>query len=208
MADPWRGITATAVLLATAGIGKPQPPSADPSRGFDPNAAGERQTIAARNVQPLQQHGNSRGGVDHGPTNAGIIFGARVYGDNLVKAIELFYYIPSNADRLYRAGDYRGSTGPIGDNHAGDLGGFYCPAGYAAIGLQGASGLGVDRVGLICGKIGDLSRAIELPVLGGRGGNSFKETCDRSYSTGYLTGVRIRSGMWMDSIQGLCQTRE
>ena len=124
MADAWRGIAATAVLLAAAGIGQPQTPSADPSKGFDPNAAGERQTIAARNVQPLQQHGNASGGVDHGPTNAGIIFGTRIYGDNLVKAIELFYYIPTNADRLYREGDYRGSTGPIGGDRRGYLGAY------------------------------------------------------------------------------------
>lgn len=210
------------VFSVTSCIGQHLPPRADPAKGFDPNAGAKKSTTGvsemtpapvtratqAGSVIPLPEHGNVNGGMDRGYSNFGIIFGARIYGANLANAIELFYYIPSNSDEFYREGDYRASTGRIGRDSGVDLGGYYCPEGYAAVGVQGASGLGVDRIGLICGKIGDLSRVVALPVLGGKGGNAFKEICDRTYSSGYLTGVRVRSGAWMDSIQGLCQARE
>ena len=66
----------------------------------------------------------------------------------------------------------------------------------------GASGLAVDRVGLVCGQIGDLSKVGALPIFGG---NAFYDSCARVHSLRFLTGVRVRSGAWMDSIQGLCQ---
>jgi hypothetical protein len=120
--------------------------------------------------------------------------------------VELFYYIPSETDNFYRVGDYRASTGPIGQvKNTTDHGQYYCPEGYAGVGLQGASGLGVDRVGLVCGEIGDLSKMVALPIFGGNGGNAFSDNCASTPSIGFLTGVRVRSGMWMDSIQGLCQ---
>ena len=154
-------------------MGQQLPPRADPAKGFDPSAGAEKPTTRTRVIQagfviPLPQHGNVNGGMDRGLSNVGIIFGARIYGGNLANAIEVFYYIPSNADKYYREGDYRASTGRIGADSGRDLGGYYCPEGYAAAGVQGASGLGVDRIGLICGKIGDLSRVVALPVLGER----------------------------------------
>ena len=211
-----------AFTVATAMAQKAPAPS-DPAKGFDPsasaentNAGGTTPVAPARSVKLnpaakvvlLPQHGNVHGGVDRGMHSVGIIFGARIYGGNITTAIELFYYLPSNDDNYYRDGDYRASTGRIGSDNGDDLGGYYCPAGYAGIGLQGASGLGVDRIGLICGKIGDLSRTVPIPVLGGKGGNPFRDICDKTYSLGLLTGVRVRSGLWMDSIQGLCQARE
>jgi hypothetical protein len=214
----WR--VAAACLLAlisvTVCIGQQSRRLADPTRGFDPYPDNGSRTASPGLVSPtksfdsptvflLPHHGNVNGGTDRGYSNVGIIFGARIYGDNLVKAIELFYYVPSGSDMSYREGDYRASTGRIGSEKAGDLGGYYCPEGYAAVGLQGAAGLGVDRLGLVCGKIGELSRVTFLPVLGGRGGNPFRDTCDRTWSSGFLTGVRVRSGLWMDSIEGLCQ---
>jgi hypothetical protein len=160
-----------------------------------------------KNVIPLPQHGNANGGKDQGLNNVGIIFGARVYGKNLVTGLDLFYYVPERSDHFYREGDYRGTSGRIGRD--GEyLGGSFCPAGYAAVGLQGAAGLGIDRLGLICGQIGNPSQGTDLPVFGGRGGNPFKDTCNATASTGYLTGVRVRAGLWMDSIQGFCQAKE
>jgi hypothetical protein len=135
----------------------------------------------------------------------GVIFGARIYSGNLADAIELFYYIPSNPDNFYREGDYRSSTGRIGGNSGTDNGEYYCREGYGAVGLQGASGLGVDRVGLVCGQIGELSKLVALPIFGGNGGKPFYDNCASTRSLRLLTGVRVRSGAWMDSIQGLCQ---
>jgi hypothetical protein len=206
-----------AVLLATPSSGQQLQPRSDPTKGFDPRAVPRRTSKAASatsdagKVNPaspillLPQHGNVNGGVDHGYSNLGVIFGARIYSGNMAQAIELFYYIPSNSDNFYREGDYRASTGRIGGNSGTDNGEYYCPEGYAAVGLQGASGLAVDRVGLVCGQIGNLSKAVALPIFGGNGGNAFYDNCASTGSLGFLTGVRVRSGAWMDSIQGLCQ---
>lgn len=205
------------VLLSTMAAGQAAQPPADPAKGFDlagpPSVNGRVITAppaAALDflngpVYLLPAHGKEDGGVDRGYRNVGIIFGARIFGDNVSKAVELFYYIPSQPDNLYRAGDYRSSTGRIGSTAGNDGGVYFCPEGYVAVGLQGGSGLGIDRVGFVCGKLGNLSQVVALPVSGGQGGTSFYDNCASLPSTGLLTGVRIRAGMWMDSIQGICQ---
>jgi hypothetical protein len=208
--------TILGVLSVTLSAGQQLGARSDPAAKFDPRADPIRTsksagtTPDAGRVNPaspvyvLPQHGNVNGGVDHGYNNVGVVFGARIYSGNLVVAIELFYYTPSNPDNVYREGDSRTSTGRIGSN-GGTENVEYCPEGHAAVGLQGASGLAIDRVGLICGKIGDLSKVVALPIFGGNGGNAFNDNCASTRSLGFLTGVRVRSGAWMDSIQGLCQ---
>jgi len=207
-------------LVAPSRAQQPQP-AADPAKDFVPTqpvvvikrsqatvvSVAPTPVIGAKDVVPLPQHGNANGGRDQGLNNVGIIFGAGIYGKSLVTGLDLFYYVPSSRDNYYREGDYRGTSRRIGGD--GDsLGRFFCPAGYAAVGLQGAAGLGIDRLGLICGKIGNPSQGTDLPILGGRGGNPFKDTCNTTSSTGYLTGVRVRAGMWIDSIQGFCQAKD
>lgn len=206
-----------ALLTATPSSGQPLRPRSDPSKGFNSSVATGRiskpatavtdavRVDPARPIFLLPQHGNANGGVDYGYNNVGVIFGARIYSGNLAMAIELFYYIPSNADNFYREGDYRASSGRIGRDTGTDNGAYYCPEGYAAVGLEGASGLAVDRVGLLCGQIGNLAKVVALPIFGGNGGNAFRNNCASTGSLGFLTGVRVRSGAWMDSIQGLCQ---
>lgn len=196
-----------AVISSPLGSGQQLRPRSDPANGFDPRSI-PAITAAVSKASPiflLPPRGNVNGGVDHGYSNAGVVFGARIYSGNLAQAIELFYYTPSNSDNFYREGDRRGSTGRIGGDKGMDNGAYFCPEGYAAVGLQGASGLGVDRVGLVCGQIGNLSKVVALPIFGGNGGNAFYDNCASTRSLGFLTGVRVRSGAWMDSIQGLCQ---
>jgi hypothetical protein len=209
--------TVLAAFLVTLSSGQQLSPRSDPAKGFDPRAVprGQRKALSttadAGGVNPaspivaLPPHGNVNGGVDYGFINVGVVFGARIYSGNFAQAIELFYYIPSNSDNYYRVGDYRGSTGRIGGNSGTDAGDYYCPDGYAAVGLQGGSGLAIDRVGLVCGQIGDFSKLTSLPIFGGNGGSAFYDNCAGTRSLGFLTGVRVRSSSWMDSIQGICQ---
>ena len=207
-----------AVLFAALGAGQPLRPRSDPTKGFNPDAVPKRAVKAAGmtpdagRVNPnspiflLPAHGNVNGGVYRGDNNVGVVFGARVYSGNYANAIDLFYYIPSNSDNFYREGDYRASTGRAGGNGGTDSGDYYCPDGYAAVGLQGGSGLAIDRLGLVCGQIGDFSKLVALPIFGGNGGSPFYDNCVSTRSLGFLTGVRVRGGGgWMDSIQGLCQ---
>ncbi len=194
------------LLLASLAQGEPSHSPSNPAAGFVPSAHIARSASAdLSSVVALRQHGNGNGGTDYGYYNVGVIFGAKVYSGNYAVAIELYYYIPSQADYLYREGDFRGSTGRIGNSSGGDGGEYYCPEGYAAVGLQGSSGLAIDRVGLVCGKIGDFSRLVAMPLFGGNGGGPFSDNCVGVQSSGFMTGVRVRSSSWMDSIQALCQ---
>jgi hypothetical protein len=194
-----------AVLSASAVSGQEAPPRWNPATGFDPRPLPSGPPEVNSSVILLPPHGNTNGGSDRGYTNVGIIFGAKIYGGNLATAIELYYYLPSNKDNIYRLGDYRSSTGRIGSNNGSGGAEYFCPEGYAAVGLQGAAGLGVDRIGLVCGKLGNLSQVVALPLFGGKGGDAFFDSCGSVHPWGVLTGVRIRSGAWMDSIQGLCR---
>jgi hypothetical protein len=184
--------TFLALLSAMAGSGQQPRPRADPAKGFDSRAVPARTATAltsttsdAGRVNPaspiflLPQHGNANGGVDRGYNNVGVVFGAKIHSGNFALAIELFYYNPSNSDNFYREGDYRASTGRIGADGGTDNSEYYCPEGYAVVGLQGASGLAVDRVGLVCGRIGNLSQMVALPIFGGNGGNAFYDNYRR-----------------------------
>src|SRR5579872_3044226 len=108
MNHQWRRKTGVARVLllaifpAACGVAQQASNRADPARDFYPTAGGGAATIQAGTVVLLPEHGNNNGGKDHGYSNFGIIFGARVYGDSMVNAIELFYYVPSGPDRLYR----------------------------------------------------------------------------------------------------------
>src|ERR1700735_2920618 len=112
-----------AILPVTLSSGQQADPRSDPTKGFDPRAVPRKASKAVSTtadtgkVNPaspiilLPHHGNVNGGLDHGYSNMGVVFGARVYSGNLAEAIELFYYIPSDSDNFYREGDYRASTG-------------------------------------------------------------------------------------------------
>jgi hypothetical protein len=193
------------------------PVASDPSAGFanDKNIHKGTRPLAdpaqgdlgpAGGMNPLPQHGNINGGMDHGYTRMDMIFGARLYTGNFTDAIEFAWYTPSQPDKRYRVGDQRFTTGRIGGNGGTDRGWYYCPNGYVAVGLQGGSGTAaVDRLGLICGELGAPSKTVTLPVFGGNGGSVFSDNCGQIRSTGLMTGIRVRSGDWMDSVQGLCQ---
>lgn len=208
------------VLAAASGAAQQSRPPADPTKGFEQNVAAQVQsrngepvltkTIEAKTLIPLPDEGHLEGGADRGLINAGIIFGARLFGPSqgTPDSVELFYYVPSAPDNYYREGDYRASTGRIGSTGGTDQGGYYCPQGYAVVGIQGENnGLGISRLQFLCGKIGNLSLLAPLPSSGHGGGTPFRHVCDPTYSTGFLTGIRLRTGMWMDSIQGYCQAR-
>jgi hypothetical protein len=203
-----RAAFATLVLavLASLAQGEPSHSPSNPATGFVPNAhVAKSAYVDLSSVVALRQHGNGNGGTDYGYHNVGVIFGAKVYSGTYAVAIELYFYIPSQPDYLYRDGDFRGSTGRIGNATGADGGEYYCPEGYAAVGMQGSSGLAIDRVGLLCGKIGDFSKLVSMPLFGGNGGGPFSDNCASVQSSGLMTGVRVRSSSWMDSIQALCQ---
>jgi len=158
---------------------------------------------APGSLSPLPQHGNINGGTDRGYNDVGIIYAMRLYTGNFADSVSFAWYQPSNPDNFYRGGDKWGNTPQIGGSGGVDRGWYYCPQGYVAVGLQGASGTAaVDRLGLICGQIGATANTFTLPVFGGTGGSVFYDTCQQN---GFMTGARVRSGDWMDSIQGLCR---
>ncbi len=191
--------SAIAQTASTPASGALQPPFAMPVPPPLEPALG-----APGSLSPLPPHGNPVGGVDRGLTDVGIIYAVRLYTGNFVDSIALAWYKPSNPDNYFRSGDQYGNTPQIGGSGGADRGWYYCPQGYAAVGLQGAAGMAaVDRLGLICGQITAPANHFTLPIFGGDGGNTFYDVCQQN---GFMTGVRVRSGDWMDAIQGFCRT--
>ena len=157
---------------------------------------------APGSLSPLPFQGNPNTGVDRGFIDVGLIYAVRIYSGNFVDSIELAWYMPSQPDNFARCGDAYGATHRIGHEGGNTQDWQYCPQFWVAVGLQGASGgAAADRVGLICGQIGAPANNFTLPIFGGNGGNPFSDVCQ---SNGFMTGVHVRSGDWMDGIQGLC----
>jgi hypothetical protein len=170
-------------------------------------AAGEIEKVqqklgAPGSLNPLPPRGGT-GGRDFGIQEGGIIYGIRVNSGDRIDRIQLAYYIPSHSDNQYRDGDLIKTIGPFGGDGGDDSGWHFCPAGYGAIGLQGASGKGIDRVGLICGKIDNLDIRDSAMMLGnGNGGTPFHDICGQP---GFLSGIRGKAGKELDRLQGQCR---
>jgi hypothetical protein len=161
-------------------------------------------------LNALPFHGSPTG-VDRGQQEfGGIIYAIKVYSGNFVNSVGFCYYFPTGDDNLYHGPDKTPWTcsPQIGAGGGEEHEVQSCPREFAAIGLQGASGTAaVDRIGLVCGQIGNHgNQATTYPIWGGNGGNTFIDVCGLSQGLqGFLTGVHVRSGDWMDGIQGLCQ---
>lgn len=174
------------------------PPPAAPGEG---HAVAALQLGAPGTVYNLTPQGGS-GGTPISLRGA-IIYAIQADSGSYVDRVALGYYIPSHPDNLYRQGDTYGTLGPAGGGGGTYHDWAYCPTNEGAIGIQGSSGIYVDRLGLICSNVTSPNSNNEttLPVYGGTGGSYFYDDC----GTGYLMdGVNIRSGVYVDQIQGIC----
>jgi hypothetical protein len=152
----------------------------------------------------LGYHGGS-GGSYTSHVGTGVIYAVQVNSGAYVDRIRFAYYLPSAQDNYYRAGDYVGTTQALGGSGGGVNPWFTCPGGRGIIGLRGASGAFVDRLGVICGDVNhpDPNSAFNVysDLWGGGGGGWFQDTCRPG---DLITGFDLRSGGYVDAIQAIC----
>jgi hypothetical protein len=181
-------------------------PLDDEARLDDEAQAGEAADQIGVALQELGSTLNplpARGGTGGFPVSLQgvLINGINVRSGKFVDNIQLAFYIPSQPDNRFRQGDQTGFIGPVGGDGGSPSGWQFCPDGFAAVGLQGAAGRYVDRLGLICGRVDNPASTFTTPVFGGPGGAPFFDVCG---SQGFLSGADVRAGKLIDQVRGNC----
>lgn len=188
--------------MTSAGCVADDAPDSKSATSDDTSIATE-QIGSAVTEQPLAAHGGGGGAFNGHVTPSAIVYGLQVNSGSRVDHITFFFYQPTRADNLY-AGE------PLGSISFGGGGGsanpsFVCPANQSIIGIRGASGSMVDRIGVVCGDVTNpdpFSSANALsPVWGGGGGVFFDDRC----GVGRLVdSFNVRSGSELDNLQAIC----
>jgi hypothetical protein len=145
------------------------------------------------------------GGTYTGHVGTGVIYAMQVNSGDYVDRIQFAYYLPSQPDNYFRNGDFVGNTGRLGGTGGGVNPWVYCPPGQGMVGIRGASGSLVDRIGIVCSDVNypyptDPVNFVS-PLYGGGGGSWFDSRC---YGGELMTAVNVRSGIFIDQIQGIC----
>lgn len=177
----------------------------------DPNAAESEDTGIATGLlattlteRPLTAHGG-RGGVFTGHvTPPAIIYAVQVNSGSKVDRITFFYYQPTRSDNLY-AGEPTGAVTFGGTGGANRNPVFVCPANQGVIGIRGASGSLVDRIGVVCSDVTNPDPFSSFnafsPLWGGGGGFFFDDRCELGR---IVDSFNVRSGSLIDNLQAIC----
>jgi hypothetical protein len=156
------------------------------------------------------------GGADWGHEGGNaVIYAVRTASGGYVDNVQFAYYVPTRSDNYY-AGEPIQVIGPHGGGGGSDNGWWYCPDGLpqdmtgrsGVIGIEGASGGLVDRLGVICtpdvnNPDPQSSQNTTSWQWGGGGGSWYRDPCAFGY---LLDAFHIRSGSYVDNIQGYCQS--
>jgi hypothetical protein len=188
------------ISAAAAGCGVDEAPN-DP--GSSDTSVTTDELGSAVTEQPLAAHGGGGGSFNGHVTPAAVIYGLQVNSGQFVDHITFFYYQPTRPDNQY-AGEPLFSIGFGGGGGSANPS-FVCPANQSIIGIRGASGSLVDRIGVVCGDVTNpdpfSSADGQSPVWGGGGGNFFDDRC----GVGRLVdSFNVRSGSLLDNLQAIC----
>lgn len=158
----------------------------------------------------LGTHGGGGGTFTGHVTPAGVIYGVQVNAGSLVDHIRFAWYQPTRADNHFQTGNAFGSTGVFGGGGGAANPWFNCPIGpdgfqQGVIGIRGASGTKVDRIGVVCGNVNSPDPNDPFnsfsPLWGGGGGGFFDDRC----TVGRLVdSFNVRSGSLVDNLQAIC----
>jgi hypothetical protein len=195
------------VGMASAGCGLESPASmgGDTDR-LDPDET-ETVTQSLGNTfseRTLPARGGGGGAFNGHVTPPAVIYGVQVNSGRLVDRITFYYYQPSRPDNIY-AGEATASVTFGGNGGANINPVFVCPTNQGVIGLRGASGKYVDRIGVICGNVttpdpASPSNAFS-PLWGGGGGAFFEDRCEFGR---LVDSFNIRNGSVVDNLQAMC----
>jgi hypothetical protein len=177
------------------------PPVAVPGEGRDVSGL----TLGPTYTEyPLPAQGGW-GGTFTGHAGSGVMYAVKVRSGAYVDSLRIAYYLPSNPDNRFRNGDFYGEIGPFGGSGGADNPWVSCPAGQGVLGIRGASGSLVDRLSIICGDVTNpdpwSSSNFLSGFYGGGGGGWFDTRCAPGY---LLDAFNLRSGNYVDQIQGVC----
>lgn len=144
-------------------------------------------------------------------TGPSVIYAVRISSGALVDSIQFKWCQPSDPNnRCDLTKDANGTTFSYGGGGGGNNGWYTCGnvgniVTKGVIGIRGAYGNSIDRIGVVCGDVTspnptDPANPHSL-VWGGGGGSVFTDVCP----TGYLVDTfNIRSGVLLDNIQAIC----
>jgi hypothetical protein len=162
-------------------------------------------------VLPL--HGTAQGIVESKFLGRGMTYAMRLRTGSLVDQVTMHFYTPSRADNLFSPGDPTFIGGPVGGTAGSAQPLTTCPAGYAGYGLFGGSGKHIDRLGLVCARIGSDGRPVTsdvkvLDAWGGAGGTFFYDVCgEGKWLSGMVAGAALKSSgsnKIISFVQGYC----
>lgn len=174
-----------------------------PADDTDDTAAVASELGSTATEQPLSPHGGGGGVFNGHVTPPAIIYGLQVNSGSFVDRITFFYYQPTRPDNRY-AGEALFAVAFGGGGGASNPS-FVCPANQSIIGLRGAAGSFVDRIGVVCSDVtfpNPFSPANGFsPVWGGPGGAFFDDRC----SVGRIVdSFNVRAGSFVDNLQAIC----
>lgn len=153
--------------------------------------------------QSLAAHGGGGGAFNGHVTPSAIIYGLQVNSGTLVDRITFFYYQPTRPDNRYAGEALFGVS--FGGGGGGSNPSFVCPADQSIIGLRGASGSLVDRIGVICSNVTNPDPFSPSngfsPIWGGGGGGFFDDRCGVGR---IVDSFNVRSGSLVDNLQAIC----
>jgi hypothetical protein len=173
----------------------------------DPGATEETGVVAEPlgvNEYYLGAHGGSGGFFNGHVMPAAVVYAIQVNSGSKVDRVTFFYYQPTNEDNTY-AGESlaNASFGGNGGSNWNDA--FICPLGQGVVGIYGASGSKVDRIGVVCSDVTHpdpfSSANTYSPTWGGNGGGFFDDRCGAETLMG---SFNVRSGSLVDNLQLIC----
>lgn len=162
-------------------------------------------------VLPLR--GTTPGIVESKFFGSGMVYAMNLRTGALVDQLTVHFYTPTRADNRFSPGDKTFSGGPFGGTAGSAQPTTTCPGGYAAHGLFGGAGKHVDRLGLVCARIGSdgLPITSDVKVLdawGGSGGTFFFDVCGAGkWLRGIAAGAALKSSgsnKIIGFVQGYC----
>jgi hypothetical protein len=135
---------------------------------------------------------------------AAVIYAIQANTGSKVDRVIFYYYQPTNPDNTY-AGEALGAASFGGNGGANWNPAFVCPLGQGVVGLYGASGSKVDRIGAVCSDVthpDPFSPANTFsPSWGGNGGSFFDDRCPPETLMG---SFNVRAGSLVDNLQSIC----
>lgn len=154
-------------------------------------------------VMPLSTHGGGGGSLHQWPNQNRIINTLTLHTGAYVDNIYIRDWLPAPGDNSPTSNT--GHFGPFGGGGGVAQDPLTCLDGQAAVGFYGRSGNYVDNLGLVCADWNLAHWITTTASYGGLGGGYFYDICPDGW---LMSRVNVRSGTYVDQVQGFCSPVE